>query len=84
MFFYQKHNIQVFQPGQTHLKINNDFVNFAKERFSENFSIKPDSLRNAEITEQSISNVKISDTVMVKANNLLYANKRVGDFLQIK
>ena len=65
-------------------EINNDFVNFAKERFSENFSIKPDSLRNAEITEQSISNVKISDTVMVKANNLLYANKRVGDFLQIK
>jgi len=65
-------------------EINDNFVNFAHERFSENFSLTHDLSANNEIKEQSINNVKISDTVMVKANNLLYANKRIGDFLQIK
>ena len=64
-------------------EINNEFVSFANERFLENFAVNNELITYDQLTAEAVKQ-KIADSVMVKANNLLYANKRIGDFLQIK
>ena len=65
-------------------ELNENFVDFANDRFLENFSQEKNILNQNDLVNQNINEIKISELAIIKANNLLYANKRIGDFLQIK
>lgn len=65
-------------------EINKNFIDFANERFSENFLREIDIFSKTDYVSGNVNEVKTQDSAMIKASNLLYANKRIGDFLQIK
>ncbi len=64
-------------------EVNKEFVNFAEERVLENFLPETSNLSRISIN-QYVEDIRISSTSLIKANNMLYANKRLGDFLQIR
>lgn len=64
-------------------EVNKEFVNFAEERFSENFLAEAPTSNGISIIT-NVDDIKISDSALMKVNNILYVNKRLGDFLQLK
>jgi len=64
-------------------EINKDFINFANERISTGI-LEEKQVSDETILIQNKNVFEISDSALIKANNLLYANKRIGDFLQLK
>lgn len=65
-------------------EINQDFIDFANERISTELLEGRQISDNITILSQNKNVVDISDSNLIKANNLLYTNKRIGDFLQLK